>query len=191
LTKTGAGTLTLSGSNSYTGTTTVSIGTLRLNSTLGGAAAGTTSVTVGGGILLISQSNQVNDSAAVTLSGGTILRGGNVSEVFGNLILTTASFLDYGAANEVGTIRFGTYAPSALLAVNNFLPGNKLQFGSSISSADLNNPSLFSFSSDFRTGTEEGFFTITASPEPSTLIAAIGLAGLMLWPAAKRLRLRI
>ncbi len=69
---------------------------------------------------------------------------------------------------------FGTYAPSALLTVNNFLPGNTLVFGSDLTST-INNSSFFSF-------------TITAIPEPSTYVAAIGLLALMLWPLRHRLR---
>jgi hypothetical protein len=70
--------------------------------------------------------------------------------------------------------------------VQNFQPGNKLQFGNTISSTDLNDATLFSFSSGFTTGTESGFFTITAIPEPSTYLAAVGLIGLMLWPLRRR-----
>ena len=187
--KTGAGTLTLSGNSSYAGALTVSAGTLQLNRTGGAALGSVDSINVAtGAVLLLSQSSQVNSSTAeVTLSGGTITRGGNVSEVFGNLNLTAGSFLDYGAANDIGTLRFGTYTPSALLTVNNFLPGSKLQFGNTISSTDLNNATLFSFSSGFTTSTEDGFFTITAIPEPSTYLAAAGLLALFLWPARRRL----
>jgi MYXO-CTERM domain-containing protein len=70
--------------------------------------------------------------------------------------------------------------------VQNFLPGNKLQFGNTISSTDLNNTSLFQFSNGFTTGTESGFFTITAIPEPSTYLAALGLLGLCLLPLVRR-----
>ena len=139
------------------------------------------------GKLLLSTSNQVRDNAAITLSGGTIQRAGGVSEVFGNLNLTAGSFLDYGTG-ATGTLRFGTYTPSSLLTVQNFLPGNKLQFGSTLTEAQLSNASLFSFSSGFTTGTEGGFFTITAIPEPSTYVAALGLLGLMLWSGRHSLR---
>jgi hypothetical protein len=195
LTKTGGGTLTLSGAgaNTFSGTTTVSGGVLELAKSVSNAVNG--NLVVGSGTtdssvkLLLSTSDQVGSSSGqtVTLSGGTIARGGNVSEVFGNLNLTAASFLDYGASNDVGTLRFGTYAPSALLTVQNFLPGNKLQFGNTISSTDLNNASLFAFSSNFTTGTESGFFTITAIPEPSTYVAAAALLAVLMWPSRRRL----
>jgi fibronectin-binding autotransporter adhesin len=187
LTKNGLGTLSLTASNNFSGPVAVQSGLLNLNASSGAAAASISSVSVASGAtLLLSRSDQVNNGATVSLSGGTIRRGGNVGEVFGNLTISTDSFLDYGAANDAGTIRFGTYAPSALLTVQNFLPGNKLQFGNTLSSTDLNNTSLFQFSNGFTTGTESGFFTITAIPEPSTYIAALGLLGLCLLPLVRR-----
>ncbi|MGA0848881.1 MAG: PEP-CTERM sorting domain-containing protein, partial [Chthoniobacterales bacterium] len=152
------------------------------------ALRSTVSVTIGStGKLLLQSSDQVRDNAGITLSGGTIQRASGVSEVFGNLNLTTASFLDYGTG-DAGTLRFGTYTPSSLLTVQNFLPGNKLQFGSTLTEAQLSNPTLFSFSSGFTTGTEDGFFTITAIPEPSTYVVAAGLAAMLLWSLRRRCR---
>jgi len=175
--------VTLTGDNTFSrGATTITAGTLALAGTGGKQALGSTgpiSIASSGKLLLLT-SNQVRDNASITLSGGTIQRAGGVSEVFGNLNLTTASFLDYGTGST-GTLRFGTYTPSSLLTVQNFLPGNKLQFGSTLTEAQLNNGSLFAFSSGFTTGTEGGFFTITAIPEPSTYVVALGLLGLMLW----------
>jgi autotransporter-associated beta strand protein len=180
--------VTLTGNNTYSQATVVNAGTLALAGPGGNQALrSTVSVTVGSsGKLLLQTSDQVRDNAAITLSGGTIQRAGGVSEVFGNLNLTTASFIDYGTG-ATGALRFGTYTPSSLLTVQNFLPGNKLQFGSTLTEAQLNNASLFSFSSGFTTGTEGGFFTITAIPEPSTYLAVAGLIALMLWPSRRRI----
>jgi hypothetical protein len=176
--------LILTGDNTFdngvTTAVTVAAGTLVLAGTEGNQAlrlAGR--ITVGAsGKLLLQSSDQVRDNSIITLSGGTIQRVGGVSEVFGNLNVTTASFLDYGTGST-GTLRFGTYTPSSLLTVQNFLPGNKLQFGTTLTEGQLNNPTLFSFSNGFTTGTEGGFFTITAIPEPSTYVVAAALLVLM------------
>jgi autotransporter-associated beta strand protein len=184
--------LTLTGDNTFDNgvstAVTVAAGTLVLAGTEGNQAlrlAGRIAVGASGKLLLQS-SDQVRENSIISLSGGTIQRAGGVSEVFGNLNLTTASFIDYGTG-ATGTLRFGTYTPSSLLTVQNFLPGNKLQFGSTLTEGELNNPTLFAFSNGFTTGTEGGFFTITASPEPSTYLAVAGLIAVMLWPSRRRI----
>ncbi|MFM8790263.1 MAG: hypothetical protein ACKOEI_10515, partial [Chthoniobacterales bacterium] len=89
---------------------------------------------------------------------------------------------------------FATYqnhaqTESALLTINNFLPGNSFTFNSTTFSTN-NVGSYFSFGTGYvnssisNTGST---FTITAIPEPSTYLAAAGLLGLMLWPSRKRL----
>ncbi len=105
LTKSGAGTLTLSGSaaNTYgsataNGTTTVNGGTLKLNKTSGVAAVpnGTIAINTGGTVLL-GTANQIGNSVAMTLGGGTFNTGG-LSEQLGTLKLTANSSIDLGAS---------------------------------------------------------------------------------------------
>ena len=91
---------------------------------------------------------------------------------------------------------FGTYqnntTPSALLTVNNFIPGNSFTFNStSFSQGAIN--SYFQFGTGFvgySLGNTGSTFTITAIPEPSTYVAAIALLALMLWPLRHRLRVK-
>lgn len=192
LQKLGSLRLTLNGNNTFTGATTVGgTGTLDLARVGGQSLGSTTSVTVNSGAtLLLSQSDQVNDAATVTLSGGTIrnTNAGGIGETFGNLNLTADSFLDFGNGLGNNVMNFGTYAGGGFkLTVQDFAAGNVLTFKTDLTST-INNTSLFDFSNAFTSGWNSGTstFTITAIPEPSTYVAALGLAGLMLWPLRRR-----
>jgi hypothetical protein len=120
-------------------------------------------------------------------AGGTISRGSGVSEVFGSLTIAGGSILDFGTG-ATGDFQFQNYSytGSSLIELQNFLPGNRIQFLSS--SFNSGNLTQFDFNgSNYNTGIEGSYFTITAIPEPSTYLAAAGLIGLMLWPARRRL----
>jgi hypothetical protein len=189
----------LAASNSYTGATVVTNGVLNLNSSTGASLGSTASVSVtsASAKLLLSQSGQVSDSASVTLSGGTIQRGAGVSEKFGNLTLSTAGTLDYGTG-AAGVLEFGSWTPgSTVLTLSNFGVLNQLKFSSDLSgfisttagssfinsNFNISGMSAGGFTTDWNGST----FTITSVPEPSTVLAAIGLTGLMLWPSRRRL----
>jgi autotransporter-associated beta strand protein len=192
LVKSGSGTLSLTGNNAFTGGTTVSGGVLQLNRTGGQSLGTTSSVSVGSGAtLLISQSDQVSNSAGVTLSGGTIQRASGVSEVFGSLNVTTSSLIDFSGGTG-GTIQFTglSYTPSGALSLQlvNFTAGNTLVItGTSDWTTQIGTGFTFSGSGGFGSSSFSGStFTITAVPEPSTVASAAGLLGLLSWPVLRR-----
>src|SRR4029077_5255635 len=85
VTKSGAGTWGLTGTNTFTGATNINAGVLRVVAGgLGnGASTGTTQVNVNsGGTLLLSGSgsDHIRNSAAVALSGGGTINTGGLSE---------------------------------------------------------------------------------------------------------------
>jgi len=99
LTKQGVGSLTLSGANSYTGGTTVSAGTLLVNT---GASIASSASTVNGGLL------RVNGAAgSVTVNGGGSLGG---SGTVGALTLNSGGLLNPGNSPGLLTASSATWA---------------------------------------------------------------------------------
>ncbi|MBU3547450.1 autotransporter-associated beta strand repeat-containing protein, partial [Polynucleobacter sp. MWH-Jannik1A5] len=97
LTKVGSGTLTLSGTNAYTGTTTVSAGTLLISNDAGlGDTIGGTTVHSGGTLDLY---GVVVGAEQVTLNGGTLKDV--TSLLAGNVILTADSTISTDTGNTL------------------------------------------------------------------------------------------
>lgn len=116
LTKAGNGTLTLSGSNSYTGATTVSAGTLLVS----GSLNGTSSVAVGTGATLASGPGGGISTAAsgnVSVSGFLAPGGSTAGAGAGTLTLSLGAGgkLDFGMGS---TLSFGLGTASDLIAFN-------------------------------------------------------------------------
>ncbi len=102
VTKSNAGTLILTGANDYTGSTSVSAGTLQLNRSGGNTLPATNNVTVNGGTLKVSTNQTLNNlsvtsgtlviDAGVTLTiNGTYTGGGTITNN-GSIVLNTTSF---------------------------------------------------------------------------------------------------
>ncbi|PPC75908.1 hypothetical protein C4K68_18110, partial [Pokkaliibacter plantistimulans] len=104
VTKNGAGTLTFSGVNTYTGTTTISAGTLYL--TGGSSIADTSAVTVSSGATLFIDYNgevigSLAGSGTVTLNGGMLYIGeDNTSTTFSG---TIEDYVNTGSIGKIGT----------------------------------------------------------------------------------------
>ncbi len=101
-TKNGNGTMVLTGANAYTGSTSVSAGTLQLNRSGGNTLPATNNVTVNGGTLKVSTNQTLNNlsvtsgtlviDAGVTLTiNGTYTGGGTITNN-GSIVLNTTSF---------------------------------------------------------------------------------------------------
>ncbi len=194
LTKNGAGILALTAANTYTGTTTVTAGSLFVSNT-GSIGAG--AVTVTGTGTAFGGAGTIG--GAVTVGNGSILTAGNrtlATPTPGNLTTGTltlatgstfnailASNTNFSTLTAAGTTALGGAAFSISLTPGaTFMNSTILQLISSNVSGAFTNPTYmtggYQFTADYTT--DPGFFDVdvAAVPEPTTWACGIFMTGL-------------
>ncbi len=205
VTQAGSGTTTLNSTNAYTGVTAVSNGTLLVS----GSLSATTTVNITAGTLLLGASNVINDAAAVNLGGGTFNTGG-FSETLGALTLSATSTIDFGAgnANELTftTLTLGSNNLNIWNWTATNLPINadggtagdglrdRLLFTTlgTLSAGELSQIHFFSDagSTGLGDGRQISFGAnqeLVPVPEPTTILGALALVGLVGYRERRRL----
>jgi autotransporter-associated beta strand protein len=130
LTKNGSGTLTLSGANSYTGTTTINAGTLQIGNGGTTGSLSTSSAITNDGALAFNRSNTVTQGTDFTSTaiGGT---GALVQNGSGTLVLGSANTYSGGTVFNAGTIQVDN-ANALHTSGNLTFGGGALRYGSGI-----------------------------------------------------------
>ena len=185
------GNVTLSTANSYNGPTTING---NLTAAVADAMGSTTSVVINsGGSLLVGANETINNSANMTLAGGTLEFGGNFTEKLGSLTLTANSVIDMGGGNiwlEFTSLAAELDSTTRLNIYNYELYSDHIYFGSD---ANLTNSLPYiSFYSGWGTGfigdsfvkDFTSLYEVRPVPEPETWATGLMLllgGGAWMW----------
>ncbi|HKP01764.1 MAG TPA: autotransporter-associated beta strand repeat-containing protein [Chthoniobacterales bacterium] len=204
LRKSGAGTLILTGANTFSGATTVNAGSLVAAATVGSALASTASITINsGGTLFLGKNDQINNAATMILAGGTFAKGnfseGTTSSLgVGALTLAASnSHLDFGTGT-VGALTFASFTPGAYtLTIDNWT-GTALTQGNNstdrliFASDQSANLSSFLFTGFGPGGMEidlgGGYYEVVPAPEPATFVSGGMVFALLFFRHRKQIR---
>ena len=208
LVKTGTGRWTLSGSNTYTGTTTVSQGTLLLAATANNIASSAAIQISSGATLDVSNvsggftlaSGQMLSGVGTVLGsistgGGSVLSPGNspgTLNISGNLNLGNGTSMTFDAGDLIavsGSLTLGT--GFSLSATSDLAVGNYDLFtytGSLINVGNLSTWTASGLTNGYSFLSDGDSVYLSVVPEPGTYaLVSIGLAGL-LWRARRKVR---
>jgi autotransporter-associated beta strand protein len=173
ITKVGSGVLTLTGNNSYTGATTISNGTLRINS--GGQLSSSTSTVVSSGAIFEPNTNVT--VASLSGSGKTTI-GNAVSLTVGNAANQTYSGIIEGAGGTLIKQGSGTLTLTGSNTINNTTinSGTIAGIGSSIQ-GNISNNSSINFNQPSDTSTSPANIIGTGVVTISGDLANVSLSG--------------
>lgn len=199
------GRLVLGGLNTYTGTTTISSGTLYVNGGVAGTSSGTgtSPISVTGGTL----GGSGNIGGTVSVSNNGTLLGGTGST---GTTLTTSNDLTLAAGSTIGLTLGASGAHSTLArsggtwtfdaaqqftlsgspavgTYDNVISGLAADPLSESSWTVTNNGYIASFTYDGDTGAGNIDLVITAVPEPATVLAGLLLVGTLGWHQRRQL----
>ena len=193
--KDGASIQILTNSNTYTGATTVTAGTLEVSGAAG-ALTGTSAVNISGGTLLLSGSaaNRISNTATISFGAATdskLQLSGAVTETLGAMTLaagTGTRVIDFGSGS--GSLTLASLSADPHLPVQIWNWSGTIGTGGGtdrfiISSGNFGGANI-SFFSGSGTGLYSGAATFSGSelvpvPEASTLLGVLGLIAPLAW----------